>query len=168
MIPLVRFQFSSISEVFSLLRNLCTESAGLLSLISCVPMLPRMLYSSIWELKCFIDRFAATLILVLSSPINLVIALLIRSTAPGPISPRQWSIRQREKRQLKLLHFERYQKVERSSIIQSLELQQNSQKTLDSSLMTQLVYWIHKCCLDLPPFLVNILKSEMNIVELKP
>jgi lipopolysaccharide/colanic/teichoic acid biosynthesis glycosyltransferase len=148
--------------------NVCQKSKKSIFIrVPSVSRLPQKLYPLRWALKRVIDRFTATLLIVLLSPIILTLSLLIRLTSSGPIFSRQWSIGQRG-RLFQVIKFRIILKDRADQYYPIMESQQDSQKTLDTSRMTRLGYWMRRYRLDSLPLLVNVLRGEMTIVGPRP
>jgi lipopolysaccharide/colanic/teichoic acid biosynthesis glycosyltransferase len=148
--------------------NVCQKSKKSIFIrVPSVSRLPQKLYPLSWALKRVIDCFTATLFIVLLSPIILTLSLLIRLTFSGPIFSRQWSIGQRG-RLFQVIKFRITLKDRAAQYYPIMESQQDSQKTLDTSQMTRLGYWMRRYRLDSLPTLVNVLRGEMSIVGPRP
>ncbi len=125
---------------------------------------------SFW-LKRSIDLVAASLILVLISPILLLISVLIRSSSPGPIFYRQYRVG------LKGRHFQVWKfrtMVENASALQQ-ELESKNEikggvlfKIKDDPRITKVGKFLRRYSLDELPQLFNVLQGEMSLVGPRP
>jgi exopolysaccharide biosynthesis polyprenyl glycosylphosphotransferase len=125
---------------------------------------------SFW-LKRTIDLIAAALILVLTSPILLLIAILIKSSSPGPIFYRQYRVG------LKGRHFQVWKF--RTMVENAGELQQALEskneikggilfKIKDDPRITKVGKFLRRYSLDELPQLFNVLQGEMSLVGPRP
>jgi exopolysaccharide biosynthesis polyprenyl glycosylphosphotransferase len=121
--------------------------------------------------KRVIDLVGASLILIAISPILLVIALLIKSTSPGPIFYRQYRVG------LKGRHFRVWKfrtMVENAADLQQ-ELESKNEikggvlfKIKDDPRITKIGKFLRRYSLDELPQLLNILQGEMSLVGPRP
>ncbi len=122
-------------------------------------------------LKRAIDLLAASLILVLISPVLLIIAILIKSTSPGPIFYRQ------DRVGLKGRHFQVWKfrtMVENASELQQ-ELEAKNEikggvlfKIKNDPRITKVGKFLRRYSLDELPQLLNVLQGEMSLVGPRP
>jgi exopolysaccharide biosynthesis polyprenyl glycosylphosphotransferase len=121
--------------------------------------------------KRAIDLIGASLITIAISPILLVIALLIKSTSPGPIFYRQYRVG------LKGRHFRVWKfrtMVENAADLQQ-ELESQNEikggvlfKIKDDPRITKIGKFLRRYSLDELPQLLNILQGEMSLVGPRP
>jgi len=121
-----------------------------------------------WQIKCWFDRIAATLLLLLLSPLLLGIALLIRASTSGPILFHQWRVGRRGQL-FKIIKF-------RTMIIGAEQLHHQVMKQQTGWLhklendprITEVGYWLRRYSLDELPQLINVLRGEMSLVGPRP
>jgi exopolysaccharide biosynthesis polyprenyl glycosylphosphotransferase len=121
--------------------------------------------------KRAIDLVGASFITIAISPILLVIALLIRSTSPGPVFYRQYRVG------LKGRHFRVWKfrtMVENAADLQQ-ELESKNEikggvlfKIKDDPRITKIGKFLRRYSLDELPQLLNVLQGEMSLVGPRP
>ena len=119
-----------------------------------------------WWLKRLIDWSAATLLLLVLSPVMLGLVCLMRVQSPEPIFCRQWCVGERGKL-FRLLKF-RTLVVNAQMLEHSVIGNQKSLLHLDDQLITPLGRWMRKYSLDELPQLFNVLQGEMTLVGRSP
>ncbi len=126
----------------------------------------------LWQLlvKRSMDLIVSFTLLVLLSPLLLIVAILIKSTSPGPVFFRQERIGM-NKRKFKLLKF-RSMIVDaeaRKHELASLNEQEGPVfKIKNDPRVTPIGRWIRKTSIDELPQLFNVLKGEMSLVGPRP
>lgn len=120
-----------------------------------------------WVLKRLIDWVAATLLLLILSPLMLGLILLISISMPGPIFFRQWRVGQRGKL-FQIIKF-------RTMVVDAEKLhhqvmgnQKGLHKLIDDPRITGLGRWMRKYSIDELPQLFNVLRGEMSLVGPRP
>lgn len=120
-----------------------------------------------WGLKRLFDLVAASILLVVLSPIMLGLALLIRTYSPGPILFKQWRVGERGK--LFRIYKFRTMAVNAEEIHhQVMGSQKGLHKHKDDPRVTPLGRWMRKYSLDELPQLFNVLRGEMSLVGPRP
>jgi lipopolysaccharide/colanic/teichoic acid biosynthesis glycosyltransferase len=127
------------------------------------PNLPQILYPSKWALKGFIDRLAALLLILATSPILIFSTFLILLTSSGPLVSLQWSIGQRG-RLFQIIRFRTTIREKESKYFQKNDFSQETLKLQNNPRRTSLGDWMYKYRLDLLPQLINVVKGDMSIV----
>lgn len=121
-------------------------------------------------IKTFIDYFAASLGLLVLSPLLLVIGVLIKTSSPGPVLFSQ--VRSGlNGRQFKMYKFRTmYQDAEQKldELKEHNEMHGPVFKMKDDPRITPIGKFLRKTSLDELPQLINVLKSEMSLVGPRP
>ncbi|MBV8883059.1 MAG: sugar transferase [Chroococcidiopsidaceae cyanobacterium CP_BM_RX_35] len=119
-----------------------------------------------WLLKRLIDWGAASILLLVLSPVILGLVCLMGIYSPGPIFVQQWCVGERGKL-FQLLKF-RTTTVKVETFEQEMMGNQNPLQCEDESCVTSLGRWLRKSSLDTIPQLLNVLRGEMSIVGPRP
>lgn len=130
--------------------------------------LPHKQATTSWRLKCWSDRVAAAVLLLILSPILLAVALAIKMSSAGPVLFHQWRVGKRGQL-FKILKF-------RTMIIgaehlhhQVMQHQTNWLHKLENDpRLTTLGCWLRRYSLDELPQLINVLRGEMSLVGPRP
>ena len=122
-----------------------------------------------WGCKRLLDLTLASLMLVVSSPVLLAIAILIKVYMPGPILFRQWRVGQRGKlfRVLKFRTMTLNAEQHHHQVMTG-QVHTNLHKRDDDPRITPLGKWLRKYSLDELPQLFNVLLGEMSLVGPRP
>lgn len=129
--------------------------------------LPRMRNPLSWWLKRLFDWSAATLLLVVFSPVMLALALAVRISTPGPIFFCQWRVGERGKL-FRIFKFRTMVVDAEKYHHQVMGNQTGLHKCKDDSRITPLGRWMRKYSLDELPQLFNVLRGEMSLVGPRP
>ncbi|MDX2231931.1 MAG: sugar transferase [Leptolyngbyaceae cyanobacterium bins.349] len=129
--------------------------------------LPQKRAKVAWWLKCLVDRVAATLLLLLLSPLLLAIAFLIKVSSPGPVLFTQWRVGKRG-RLFQILKFRTMVLGAEQLHHQVMDGQPGLHKLEHDPRLTPLGYWLRQYSLDEFPQLVNVLRGEMSLVGPRP
>lgn len=121
-----------------------------------------------WQLKCWFDRVAAAILLVLASPILMVISLLILASSSGPVFFHQWRVGKRGQL-FKIMKFRTMIVGAENLHHQVMQHQAGRLHKLENDpRLTQLGEWLRRSSLDELPQLVNVLRGEMSLVGPRP
>lgn len=129
--------------------------------------------------KRFTDVVVAAILLIVSSPIWLVAAVLIRLSSPGPILFRQERIGAGGKRftcyKFRTMHAGASDQAHRDLVIGMLAENKRSSdepraayKLIDDPRVIQSCRWLRRTSLDELPQLINVLRGEMSVVGPRP
>jgi lipopolysaccharide/colanic/teichoic acid biosynthesis glycosyltransferase len=130
--------------------------------------LPSRQASLSWRLKCWVDRMAASLLLLLLSPLLMAIALLIMVSDPGPVLFQQWRVGKRGQL-FQILKFRTMVVDAAAQHHQVMQHQVNSLHKLENDpRLTPLGGWLRRYSLDELPQLINVLRGEMSLVGPRP
>ena len=119
-----------------------------------------------WKLKRVGDLFAALMLLIVSAPLILAVAILIKIFAPGPIFFSQWRIGERGKL-FKIYKFRTMTVDAEPQHCKVMENQKGLHKEQDLRI-TFLGKWLRKYGLDEIPQIFNVLRGEMSLVGPRP
>lgn len=129
--------------------------------------LPQKRHQLGWLVKRLSDWVAATLMLLLLSPVMLLLAGLIKLQDGGPVFYSQWRVGQRGKL-FRILKF-------RSMVVDAERMhhkvmgnQQGLHKLKNDPRVTPLGKWMRKFSLDELPQLINVWRGEMSLVGPRP
>ncbi len=111
-------------------------------------------------LKRATDIVGASLGLVLTSPLLLIIAILVKTTSEGPVIFKQERIGQHNKP----FHMYKF----RSMILQSVKEEKKGWTVKNDPRVTRVGRFIRKTSLDELPQLLNILRGDMSLVGPRP
>ena len=129
--------------------------------------LPSCRQTTCWRVKRVLDWLAAAILLVLISPLMLLLALLIKIFAPGPVFFRQWRVGERGK--LFQVYKFRTMTVNAEQHHHKLMANQNGLHKLEQDpRITSVGKWLRKYSLDELPQLFNVLRGEMSLVGPRP
>lgn len=129
--------------------------------------LPRKRHPLNWFIKRIIDVLAASLLLLVLSPILLLLAFWVRMSSPGPIFFKQWRIGKRGKF-FRILKF-RTMVVDAEALHhQVMGDMPGLHKCKDDPRVTPLGRWLRKYSLDELPQLINVLRGELSLVGPRP
>ncbi len=135
--------------------------------LSSTPNLPQKSCPLGWWLKRSFDWWVAAALLVLFSPLMAVIALLVKTSSPGPIFFSQWRVGERGKL-FRIIKF-------RTMVVNAEQLhhqvmghQTGLHKLKNDPRVTPVGRWLRKLSLDELPQLWNVLRGEMSLVGPRP
>ena len=129
--------------------------------------LPNCRQTTYWGFKRVLDWLAALILLVILSPLMLLVALLIKIFAPGPIFFCQWRVGERGKL-FKMYKF-RTMAVNAEQQHHEVMANQNGLHKLEiDPRITSVGKWLRKYSLDELPQLFNVLRGEMSLVGPRP
>ncbi|WP_425215460.1 heterocyst development glycosyltransferase HepC [Tumidithrix helvetica] len=135
--------------------------------LSSIAELPQKRNPTDWLIKRGLDLIAASLLLVIFSPLMLMLALMIKNESSGPIFFYQWRVGQRGKL-FRIIKF-------RSMVVGAEKRhqivmfgQQGLHKCENDPRVTRLGGWMRKYSLDELPQLFNVLRGEMSLVGPRP
>lgn len=120
-----------------------------------------------WKIKRSFDWLAAALILLLSSPMMIAIALLLSVSSPGPILFRQWRVGERGKL-FQILKFRTMVVDAERQHHQVMGNQAGLHKLKDDPRITPIGRLLRRYSLDELPQLLNVLRGEMSLVGPRP
>ncbi len=128
--------------------------------------------------KRVLDVASALVLLVVSSPIWLVAALMVRISSPGPILFRQERVGARGKTftclKFRTMHVGLGDEAHRKLVIGMMTSNERSDgrarpyKLVDDPRIIPSCRWLRKTSLDELPQLINVLRGEMSIVGPRP
>ena len=106
------------------------------------------------------DLVVATIAIIITSPIMIVVAILIKLTSPGPIIFKQERVGYQQK------HFMMYKF--RSMKVQNPSEEKSEWTTPDDPRKTKIGEFIRKTSIDELPQFFNVLKGDMSVVGPRP
>ena len=138
-----------------------------------VPLLelrPPVLTGLEWAVKRSFDLVVATIVLILSSPVLLAIAIAVRVTSPGPVIFRDQRIGVGEGKFAMLKFRSMYDGAQdmQDSLEEHNEADGAIFKMRDDPRVTRVGRIIRRLSLDEMPQLVNVLRGEMSLVGPRP
>jgi lipopolysaccharide/colanic/teichoic acid biosynthesis glycosyltransferase len=148
--------------------NLCEQHSIAIFLIlpECAD-LPKQRSALSWKIKRLCDRSAALILIVLSSPVLLALAAVIRHDSPGTIFFKQWRVG--ENGQLfRIYKFRTMHQNAEQEHQKVMESQQGLHKLQNDPRITQCGRWMRKYSLDELPQLFNVVRGEMSLVAPRP
>jgi exopolysaccharide biosynthesis polyprenyl glycosylphosphotransferase len=128
-------------------------------------------------IKRAIDLFGASMGLLVSAPLFLVIALLIKRDSPGPVFFRQTRLgldrRKFTALKFRTMHADTDDSLHRAYIINAMDKgsapQGNGLYKLERpNDITRVGHWLRKTSLDELPQLINVLRGDMSLVGPRP
>ena len=131
-------------------------------------------------LKRVIDLLFSTLLIILTSPVMLIVTILIKLTSPGPVLFKQKRIGYDEKRFVFLKFRTMYEGVNRSThkeftkkwIAGSVESENADDKPVykiqDDARVTPVGKWLRKLSIDELPQLFSVFKGDMSLIGPRP
>ncbi len=129
--------------------------------------LPKSRRRLAWWFKRMADWVAATVLLVLLSPLLLLLAGLVYFNSPGPIFFKQWRVGQRGQL-FEVLKF-RTMGIDAEQLHHQLMSEQSGLHKLENDpRVTFLGRWLRKYSLDELPQILNVLRGEMSLVGPRP
>ena len=129
--------------------------------------LPNCRQTIYWKVKRVCDWLAASILLIILSPLMLLVALLIKVFDPGPIFFSQWRVGKRGKL-FRIFKF-RTMTINAEQQHHAIMTNQNGlHKCKDDPRITALGKWLRKFSLDELPQLFNVLRGEMSLVGPRP
>ncbi len=117
-------------------------------------------------IKRISDIVLSGLILLVTSPVMLVIAILIKIDSPGPAIYRQMRIGQHGRRFV--IYKFRTMNVNADQIIDPDKVREMWEKKKDDPRVTRIGYYLRRTSLDELPQFFNVLKGDMSIVGPRP
>ncbi len=125
-----------------------------------------------WELfaKRLVDILGAFVLLILTSPIMLVVSMLIRMTSPGPIifSQNRSGLHGRPFRMYKFRSMVTNAEQARAELEARNEMSGPVFKVKNDPRITPLGVWLRRTSLDELPQLWNVIRGEMSLVGPRP
>jgi len=125
-----------------------------------------------WELvaKRILDILGAFILLILTSPIMLLVAIFIRRSSPGPVifSQNRSGLHGRAFRMYKFRSMVTNAEQARAELEVRNEMSGPVFKVKDDPRVTALGHWLRKTSLDELPQLWNVLRGEMSLVGPRP
>ena len=125
-----------------------------------------------WELvaKRILDVVGAFFLLVITSPIMLVVAILVRSTSPGPIifSQNRSGLHGRSFCMYKFRSMVTNAEQARAELEDRNEMSGPVFKVKNDPRVTPLGHWLRRTSMDELPQLWNVLRGEMSLVGPRP
>jgi exopolysaccharide biosynthesis polyprenyl glycosylphosphotransferase len=121
-------------------------------------------------LKSVLDRLLSLVLLLLTGPLLLVLAVAVRLTSRGPalfVQPRG-GLNGHPFRMLKLRTMHAGAEAEREQLLQANEMDGPVFKIADDPRVTRLGAFLRRTSLDELPQLVNVLRGEMSLVGPRP
>lgn len=106
-------------------------------------------------IKRCIDLIVATIVLVLSSPMLVLIALAIRLDSPGPIFFKQ----NRTGRDGETFQIRKFRSMSKSNSVYDMTV---------TDQVTRVGYWLRRTSLDELPQMINVLRGEMSLIGPRP
>jgi len=131
------------------------------------PQLPHKVFPWGWHMKRSLDWLVAALLVTVLSPLFLVLALLVKSSSPGPIFFQQWRVGERGKL-FRIIKFRTMQANAEQLHHQVMQNQAGLHKLQQDPRVTPMGYWLRKYSLDELPQLFNVLRGEMSLVGPRP
>ena len=131
---------------------------------------PTLTRQSVLATKRLVDLVGASLLLVVTSPLLLVVAVLIKLTSPGPVFFRQEraGFHGRPFRMYKFRTMVEDAEHIRDRVAHLNEMSGPVFKASDDPRLTAAGRWLRKLSVDELPQLVNVLKGEMSLVGPRP
>jgi lipopolysaccharide/colanic/teichoic acid biosynthesis glycosyltransferase len=125
-----------------------------------------------WELaaKRVLDLFGAVALMILTSPIMLIVAILIRATSPGPVifSQNRSGLHGRSFRMYKFRSMVTNAEQARAELEARNEMSGPVFKVQNDPRVTGLGAWLRRTSLDELPQLWNVIRGEMSLVGPRP
>ncbi|MGD1855418.1 MAG: heterocyst development glycosyltransferase HepC [Leptolyngbyaceae cyanobacterium] len=129
--------------------------------------LPQLRQPRLWWVKRVADRFAASILLLLLSPLMIVLSIGVWVDSPGPVLFRQWRVGN----QGQLFRIYKFRSMQIGAEARHHEVmgkQVGLHKLKHDPRITRVGQWLRTLSLDELPQLINVLQGNMSLVGPRP